>query len=163
MDSRSAEWKYTSTSNNDLMEIHLGKVKTGQRRVSLIGLPIKTLRSADRGGYICDRRMMRPCSGRHLSLKCMTRRKLNDLWSPMKHVVILEPHNSDQRCMCVERTRAYLRLWMVRVMVTQKFKEAQPRPALNQTKTPLTMTNTWSNEKEILLISSTFTVYKPIN
>lgn len=141
MDSGSAEWKYTGTSNNDLMEIHLGKVKTGQWRVSLIGLPIKTLRSADRGGYICDRRMMRPCSGCHLSLKCMTCRKLNDLWYLMKHVVILEPYNSDQRCMCVERTRTYLRLRAVRVMVTQKFKEAQSWPALNQTKTPLTMPN----------------------
>lgn len=44
------EWKYTGTHNSNLMGIHLGKVWTRQWRVMLIGLPIKTLRSADSGG-----------------------------------------------------------------------------------------------------------------
>lgn len=47
MDSESTEWKNMSTS---ISNIHLGKVWTGQWRVLLIGLPIKTLRSADSGG-----------------------------------------------------------------------------------------------------------------
>lgn len=46
----STERKYMSTYNSNLMEIHLGKVWTGQWRVMLIGLPIKTFRSADSGG-----------------------------------------------------------------------------------------------------------------
>lgn len=72
MDSGDAEWKYKSNSNTSLLEIHMGKIKTGQWRVSLIGLPIKTLSSVDGGGYVRDRSMMCPCSGHHLSPQCMT-------------------------------------------------------------------------------------------
>lgn len=46
-------------------------------------------------------------------------------------------------CVCVHN---YLGLWTVRVMVTQKFKEAQSRLALQQ-KTPLTMSNTYNTAK----------------
>lgn len=49
-DSEGIEWKYMRTTNSNLTDIHLGKVWTGQCRVLLIGLPIKTLRSADSGG-----------------------------------------------------------------------------------------------------------------
>lgn len=118
MDSGGAEWKYTSNSNMCLLEIHLGKIKAGQWRVSLIGLPIKTLSSVDRGGYVCDRSMMRPCSGQHLSLQCMTHRKLNDLFYLMKYIVLFELYNSGQRCMCVGRTETYLKMWMVQILVT---------------------------------------------
>lgn len=118
MDSGGAEWKYTSNSNMCLLEIHLGKIKAGQWRVSLIGLPIKTLSSVDRGGYVCDRSMMRPCSGHHLSLQCMTHRKLNDLFYLMKYIVLFELYNSGQRCMCVVRTETYLKMWMVQIVVT---------------------------------------------
>lgn len=61
----------------------------------------------------------------------MTYRKLNDLFFLLKHIVILEVYNSDQRCMLAQVwTRVYLGLLLIWVMVTQKFKEAQSRSAL---------------------------------
>lgn len=50
MDSKSTQWKYKSTSNSNLTAVHLGKVWTGQRRVLLMGLPIKALISSESGG-----------------------------------------------------------------------------------------------------------------
>lgn len=62
----------------------------------------------------------------------MTYRKLNDLIFLMNHVVILKAYNGDQKCVFWDRYEHihYLGLWKVRVMVTQKFKEAQSRSAL---------------------------------
>lgn len=62
----------------------------------------------------------------------------------LDETVILEMYSSDQvQAVCMH---AYLWLWAVRVMVTQKMKVAQSRPAL-QKKTPLTMSNTYNTAK----------------
>lgn len=64
-------------------------------------------------------------------------------WPDILETVILETYSSDHtRTVCL---RAYLELWAVGVMVTQKFKEAQSRSTLKQ-KTPLTMSNTYHTD-----------------
>lgn len=67
-DTESTKWRYKCTYNSNLMATHSGEGNAGERKVQLIGLPIKTLGSADGVGTVVTA-VMWPCSNCHFTVR----------------------------------------------------------------------------------------------